>query len=755
MKRRDFLKVTGGGIALALAPEAGHKIYWENIWQTDDWADQPQGPVKLVPTVCQQCQGGCGALVTMVGDRAIKIDGNPSHPISQGTLCPKGQTSLQTLYHPSRIRTPLKRVGERGAGEWEPIGWDEALETVSGELKKVRERNEAHTVAFVDGESQGLMKELIERFMRIYGSPNYIPKIKYGDEGFMKALPQNIDGFYNLGGAEYVLSFGFNFIEALFSPVSALRVHGQLREDRKKIVYVGSRLSVTGIKANEWVPNNPGTDGLLALGLARVIIEEELYNESFLRRVSNFEDFKNIVLDHSLSEVSEATGVEEETIERMAREFASGGSSAVAVGNGGKVQDQIAINSLNILTGSIEKLWWNYDTDEIPFAKFPRLRPDSIASKGMAMPPIAAPDGRFPLASTRASQLFEIFPDQVRNSDPYNVNILFLYYTNPILSSPNPQKFLEALQKIPLVVSFSPFLDESTQYSDIILPDHSFLERWQDAPQFTVEGIPVLGIRQPVMKPMHQTMHTGDVLIRIARRLGGNIAQAFPWDDFRELLQFAVEGVFDSKKGGIAPERDFYEHVLAGYTPSAGVTKIKKFDTWFQALIERGWWNPEQKVQTRRAEFQTEYLKEIEAHAEHGDGEYHFHLNVYKLMTMTMSRNTAQPTLFDVAAPHVYRKWVSWVEINPETAHELGIEDEDWVWVESSFGRDKFRAKLYPGTMPEVVNIPLIIGSRGYEPWAKDIEQNPFKIIKDVNDPLDGHHIYETKVKIVKAEEDD
>ncbi|MEE9594810.1 MAG: molybdopterin-dependent oxidoreductase [Candidatus Hydrothermarchaeales archaeon] len=755
MKRRDFLKVTGAGVALAIAPEAGHKIYWEKIWQTKDWEDQPRGPTKLVPTVCQQCQGGCGALVTMVGERAIKIDGNPSHPISQGTLCPKGQAGLQTLYHPSRIRSPLKRVGNRGAGEWEPISWDEALDTISAELKNVRDRGDAHKVVFVDGESQGLMKELIGRFMQVCGSPNYIPKIKYGDEGFMKALPQNTDGLYDIGSADFVLSFGFNFIEALFSPVTALRAHGQLRKDKKKIVYVGSRLSVTGIKANEWVPSNPGTDGILALGLARVIIEEELYNKSYIRKVSNFEDFKDVVLSHSLSSISDATGVKEETIVKMAREFSSHGPSAVALGNSGNVNDQIAVNSLNILTGSIEKLWWDYDTDKIPFTKFPRLRLDATASKGLAMQPIAAPNGRFPLASPRAPQLFEILPDQILQGDPYDVSVLFLYYTNPVLSTPNPEKFINALQKIPLIVSFSPFLDESSQFSDLILPDHTYLERWQDAPQFTVEGIPVLGIRQPVVKPLYQTMHTGDVLIRIARRMGEPLAKAFPWDDFRDLLLFAVEGVFDSKKGGIAPEKGFYEHVLLDYEESSGVERVKNFKDWFQALIERGWWDPEKKTLTRRAEFQIENIKDIEVGGEHHDEEFHFHLNVYKLMTLTMARNTVQPTLFDIAAPHVYRKWVAWVEINPETAHELGIEDEDWVWVESPLGRDKFKAKLYPGTMPEVVNIPLIIGSKGFAPWTKDIEQNPFKIIQDASDPLDGHYIYDTKVRIHKVKEDE
>jgi anaerobic selenocysteine-containing dehydrogenase len=177
----------------------------------------------------------------------------------------------------------------------------------------------------------------------------------------------------------------------------------------------------------------------------------------------------------------------------------------------------------------------------------------------------------------------------------------------------------------------------------------------------------------------------------------------------------------------------------------------QEYEDWQSALTQSAWWNPKgRKTPKGPVEFRADLVTRV-SHGESPSEEYPFHLNVYKLMTLTKPRNTAQPTLFDIAAPHIFRKWVAWVEINPETAHELHLNDEDWVWVESSQGREKFKVKYYKGTKRDVVNIPLIIGSKGYEPWGKDIEQNVLKVVVDRLDPLDGHYLYDTKVKIYKV----
>jgi anaerobic selenocysteine-containing dehydrogenase len=736
MKRREFIAIGGAGVAAALAPDVAYKAYWtlyegKDYW--NDWIEVPRlDPIGYVPTVCQQCPGGCGVLIRKSGERAIKVEGNPAHPISRGGVCPKGSTALQVHYHPERVKTPLKRVGERGSGQWQSISWDEAIETVVNELRTIRTSG-PQGVAFLDGEeSGGLMKVLINRFLTAYGSPNYIEKpSSQGDELLMKSAQlDGTEGFYDLSKAKYIISFGMNFLEAFYSPLQGIQAYSNLRKVRtNEFVYVGSRRSVTGIKADEWVAANPGTEGLLAIGIARVLIEKALYNKAYVDgRTSGFSEYESAVMRHSLHDIAHETGVSEETIEELAKSFAERGDMAVAIGNSGTVADQVAINNLNLLTGSFAKLWWSKNEDAIPYTELAEVDLDGTAQAGISQQVIVRD---FNLKK----QVFGTLSDNLANGNPYPVKALFIYYSNPILSVPNTQKVRKALESVPFIVNFSPFLDETAQISDIILPDNSPLEKWQDAPQFMIDGTPVLGLRQPVVEKRHDTMQTGDVLLAIASKFGAPLSEALPWGVFRSFVLDSLKGVYESNTGNI----------VGGGFPA-------DFDSWVEALAKSAWRNPNGKMGVSEiVGFNSDFVSRVRSHAEHTEGE--FHLNVYKLMSLTKPRNTAQPTLFDIAAPHIYRKWVAWVEINAETAHEHHIEDEDWVWVESGLGREKFKAKLTEGVVPEAVNIPLNIGAKGYGFWEKKIwpEQNPLAIVEDKLDSLDGHYLYDTKVKIHKV----
>jgi anaerobic selenocysteine-containing dehydrogenase len=732
MKRREFITITGAGVAAALGPGIGYKAYW-TLWDSKgfahDWQEVPRDFERFVPTICQQCQGGCGAVVRMVGDRAVKIDGNPANPVSRGGFCPKGQSALQTLYHPDRIKTPLRRKGERGSGEWEEITWEEALDAVAQRLNEIRSRDGPHSLAFMDGEeSDGLMQVLIKRFMKGFGSPNYISKTSsVMDERLMKSPALNgKEGFYDISKAEFILNFGLNLIESSFSPLQTIQAFSHLKENEVKSIYVGSRRSVTGIKSNEWIKANPGSEGLLAIGIAKIIVEQELYNIVFVNdRTLNFEEFLGVLSRFDLHEISQRTGVSEHEMEDLAKKFTSYGEGAIAIGNSGSVADQMAIHALNLLSGSL-RFWWDND-GEIPFSLMPEISPDSAASDGIKRDSLG---GQFSLENDS----FGPFLRNIISSNPYALNALFIYYSNPILSVPNTKVVMNALEKVPFIVNFSPFMDETAKYSDIILPDNTFFEKWQDAPQTLIDGTPVLGLRQPVIDPGLDTSHTGDVLIQLAGKLDGSSLGALPWSDFEDFLKFSLEGLFNSNIGETADGKRYAD-----------------FDQWLTAMLVNGWWNPEgRRTFEGNALFQTSLIPNVTTERSESE-EYPFSLNIYKLMTLTKPRNTAQPTLFDIAAPHVYRKWLAWVEINPETAEGLGIHDEDWVWIESELGREKFKAKLYEDTLHDVVNIPLIIGSIGYDPWKKDTEQNVLKIVPDKLDTMDGHFIYDTDVKIYKV----
>ncbi|MFQ5826858.1 MAG: molybdopterin dinucleotide binding domain-containing protein, partial [Dehalococcoidia bacterium] len=332
-------------------------------------------------------------------------------------------------------------------------------------------------------------------------------------------------------------------------------------------------------------------------------------------------------------------------------------------------------------------------------------------------------------------------------------------------------KSYEAWAKVPFIVSFSPFMDDSSQQVDLILPDSTYLERWQDDIPLTSSGFPILGLRQPVVEPLYDTANTGDVIIRIAKDLGGTVADSFPWNSFQEMLQERIKGLYRVGWGSI----------VASSWP----------EFWDQLVERGGWWDtspPSRRgplaTPSGKFEFSSQTLRKrlediaqgpqglegtlsrlkIEARGDRAflphyepprpvaeEREFPFFLNTYKTMTCAQGRGANQPWLMEIYGLQVMRSWDSWVEINPETAHELGIADGDQVWVESPLGKIRVSAKLYPGAMPQVVNMPIGLGHRAYGRWARDRGANPNRIIANEYEHLGGLAAWSsTRVRIYK-----
>ena len=251
------------------------------------------------PSVCTLCSAGCGLLVrVMQGEAEVvrrgqqglikmglakKLEGNPQHPVNRGKLCARGQAGLQVLYHPDRITHPIKRTGARGSGEFQQITWDDALKEVAAHLITLQRSNSANSLAFLARPLHGQRQELIARFLKAYGAP---PAVWYQpfDEAVLRqanllsfghpALPT-----FDLARADYVISFGADFLGTWNSPVAQSAGYGEMRQGRPgrraKFVQVESRMSQTGANADEWIPCRPGTEGALALGIAHVILSEK------------------------------------------------------------------------------------------------------------------------------------------------------------------------------------------------------------------------------------------------------------------------------------------------------------------------------------------------------------------------------------------------------------------------------------------------------------------------------------------------
>ncbi|MFQ5577063.1 MAG: molybdopterin-dependent oxidoreductase, partial [Anaerolineae bacterium] len=517
LSRRQFLKLTavaGGTAAVAggmqaLLNSTPSQPGLSGVLVTS--ADE-----HIVPSVCLLCPSGCGILCRVADGKLVKLEGNPMHPINTGALCPKGQAAPELLYNPDRLTGPIRRAGERGSGRWEPITWDEAVQTVAQKLNDLRAAGHPEQAAFLYGETRGQMRPLIERFMQAVGSPNAISHDSLNIEAAKLAMyyTQGVYDLpaYDLENSHYVLSFGANLLEAGRVPQRMVAGYSFLRRgrtDRGKVVIIDPRQGVSGSKADEWIPIIPGTDVALALGMAHVIIQSGLVDSDFIHNYSfGFEDFKdgkgknhkgfkNLVLEnYSPAQVEKITGVPATTISRLAGEFA-GNLPAVAIlpGKGGLLNGSInglyaamAVHMLNALVGSIDRPGGILAQRYFPCAEWPALAADSVAEQGRAAERLDGAGTRFPLGRHAYQAVAE------RIQDGYPVEALFLYDANPVYETPGGQKFVEAFQQVPFIVSFSTFLDETAQYADLILPEPTFLERWQDD---AIEGVgyPGVGLR--------------------------------------------------------------------------------------------------------------------------------------------------------------------------------------------------------------------------------------------------------------------
>ncbi|MBI4561092.1 MAG: molybdopterin-dependent oxidoreductase [Candidatus Rokubacteria bacterium] len=800
--RRGFLQVLGGtaGAAalvrgrLSKAAQAGEDL---KRWATPE--------ESLVPSVCQQCPGGCGLLVRTLDGEVAGISGNPLHPINRGGLCPKAYGGLQLLYDPNRLKGPMARDGERG--RFRPIGWDEALSMVTARLADLRAKGLSHTVAILGGQYRGYRDVLWKRFAEAYGTPNYI-RVRCLPTEKPALAHQLMQGVtvplgYDLAEAQFILSFGVGLLEAWLGPVHASQAFARLRRSgerrRGRFVQVDPRRSPTAVKADRWVPIVPGTDGILALGIANALIREGLYDKEFVEdHTFGFEDwvdskgqrhegFKNLVLkEYGLLTVSVATGVPVKTILEIARDLATI-KPALVIGERGPaygpddLHTRMAIHSLNALVGSIGVRGGLLIQGELPLAPFPPVQQDETAKRGAAQLRFdGAGQGEYLLASDVPQAL----PQRILEAKPYPIDALFLFATNPLANHPAKEKFAEALTRIPFIVSFSPFLDESSTMADLIFPDHTYLERWQDDQVAHLAGFTCFSLARPAATPLHQTRNTADVVLQLAKGLGGSVAASFPWEKYDDLLYEGARGLYEAGRGYVVSShaeeslRKILEH--QGYwTP-----EFESYDDFWDALGKRGaWWDPTGlpvsgkallRTPSGKFEFYSTSLKRLVDEAvkregriapfvralggwDQGDllflplvaipsaqepGAFPFRLNTYRLVTRPPGGGKNQPWLLEQPAVHVRASWEPWMEIHPKTATALGVKDGDWVWVESAKGRIRLKARLYAGTLPDVVHIPLF-GGEG---------PNPNDLIANEADPFRGFGLLNTtRVRLRKA----
>ena len=324
----------------------------------------------------------------------------------------------------------------------------------------------------------------------------------------------------DFANANYLLSFNANLFETFLSPVRNIYSFGHMRQGRPGIrgtfVQAEPRLSQTAACADEWLPIRPGTEGLLALSIAHVIVHEKLYDTEFVgQSTGGFAEWSASLGEYAPEKIAPQIDVPVGSIQRVAREFATRRPS-VAVGDSRDVASLTAIYALNALVGA--------------FGRAGGILFGADAASG-PLPASAAPASRAPIAPIApvapVAPIAPIAPDMhalVTAMGASQIKALLILDTNPLFTLPESAALAKALGNVPFIASFASFLDESSVMADVILPSHTTLERWVDDVPEPGVGFTIRTVGQPVVEPRWDTRDPGDVLIEIAKALGGNAA---------------------------------------------------------------------------------------------------------------------------------------------------------------------------------------------------------------------------------------
>ncbi|MGB7493067.1 MAG: molybdopterin-dependent oxidoreductase [Candidatus Acidiferrum sp.] len=725
MERRTFLSLSAlTGAAFAVEGCSDRRVQFIQFVPEEDLVP---GVAVWKPSVCTMCSAGCGIQVrVMEGEAEVfrngqfglikmglakKLAGNPEHPVSQGKLCARGEAGLQVTYNPDRIQYPLKRAGQRGTGQFSPVSWDEAIQELVTRLQPLTFQQESRSLAFLTSPLRGQRGALIERFLSGFDGANWVRFELFDDQVLRKA---NLLSFgheqlptLDLAHSGYVISFGADFLGTWNSPVAQSVGYGKMRQNRSgirgKFVQVESRVSQTGANADEWVAVHPGTEGLLALGLAHIILKERLGRaEAAGAAGTRIDGWHEGLLAYSPEAIAWKTGVPPETITRLAREMAGQPPAVALVGGAPLAQTNglfsaLAVNALSALLGSVGQPGGLQFTPEAPF------------------PPSPVTRGNF---GGRNATSVRALAQQILSGQPRPVEVLFVHESNPVFATPLGWPIKEAFEKVPFIVSFGNFLNETSRLADLILPDHSFLESWVDGVPESGTTQSVVNVAAPAMRPLHDTRAMPDVLLDLAHRLGGAPSQALPWKSYEEMLQATLTplaqhpGSIKAKDGG---------------------------EFWNKIQEQGGWWGPEgSKVAGVAGTSSFNAVKNQEAQFAGAAAAYPFYLLPYATQQFYDGRHANLPWMQELPEVLSTGMWGTWVEINPRSAAPLLIGQGDLVEVASPHGKVRAPALLSPGIAPDVIAIPVGQGHEEYGRYASGRGANPIKMLAPQVEPTTG-----------------
>jgi len=636
---------------------------------------------------CALCYHSCGTEVTVQDGKVVEVQGQESHPLNQGRICPKGRATIDHIYHPQRLRHPLKKVGN----SFQEISWDQALDEIAEKLAALKEEFGPRQLGFFCG-SVGVenleMVALTHRFKAAFGSSNYfsVESICYRMRIRCRQMTFGKYPVEELDSKLYVL-WGHNPAQSDF-PL-ALAMGENLKKGAKVVVIDPKRIPLAD-GAEMYLKIRPGTDGALALALLQVIIGEDLYDHEFVEQWTfGFDKLVPHVKPYTPEWAEKITWIPAEEIRKLARLFA--GTKGAAIYQGTCTQDQQANGTqtdralaiLQTIVGGIN----------VPggWVISPRLK-----LKNIGLPIQERPLGtdKYPLfyelwGRTSPYGIVNMLPESI----PGTIKSFIVMGGNPVVTMPDSNAFREAFKRLELLVVYEQFMTETARLAHYVLPATSHLEGWSLAYNYNVcHCLPYLMIREQAIEPLGECRGVLEVWQGLARRLG--FGEVFPWASEKDLVRDELEPCeldFDYLHQE-KPEGAFYQEKTYGTRPGSFATPSGKIEIFCQALAEAGfdplptYLEPENSPQgSRWAELGRRYPLIISM----GQRDL-FYTNSQMHQVRALQEESPFPR----------------AEMGPETARKYGVSHEEEIFIETEKGRARMQAWVDERVAEGVVLVP-------------------------------------------------
>jgi len=691
VKRRDFLKIMGWG-------GAGATLVGCDMPTTRTLEEGKEEVVSylapeeyVIPGIgvwyastCQQCSAACGLHGRVREGRVLKLEGNPDSSVNAGKLCQMGQAGLQGHYNPDRITKPMARKG----GTLTEVSWDEALAILD---KKTGTKSglEGTRAAWVTGAVSGHQAVMIDAYKASLGTKDhYVQEVV--NDAVWRTVCKDMLGVSSprlrLDKAAVVLSFGADFLGTWGSPVHFATEYSKFRSSpRGSLIQVEPKMTLTGANADLWLPARPGTEGVLALGIANELMAAH--------GVTNVPaQFKGLVKGYGLKRVSEETGLSVEHIRRAAKMLKKSGPSLVLAGASAQghehgYQSVVAAMMLNIMLGNVGKTI--EAGSEVPFNQMRANAGGSGDIIGFA--------GAL---------------------DKSAYDVVFFYGANPVYTAPDALKMSDGLGKVGFKVALSQFEDETTAMADLVLPLASALEDWGTHVSPIQTGESEISVQQPLMEKLYsETRGFGDIMLALLKVRKSNAYSGF--DDYYAYLRNAVKNM------------------------PAGTKKKSLSDDWALAL-QTG----VLAVQGQSGRLNSRSVP-ISMPEVSDDQAYPLHLIPSARLGLWDGRHANLPWLQEAPDQITKVVGDSWAELHPSTAARLGIKQGDAVNITSAHGSIEARVYIYKGIQKDAVSVPMGQGHEAYGRYAKGVGVNPMKIVNPAVDSKTGEMaLFATRVSV-------